>query len=256
MILAIDIGNTNITMGCVDKGKIMFVFTLSTNIAKTADEYAIGIQSLLDFHALDPKKLDGAIISCVVPPLANVLRTSLIMLFGIEALIVGAGVKTGLNILIDDPAQLGGDLVASAVGALENYTPPIIVIDMGTATKMCAIDKNGNFIGGAIMPGLLLSMNALSEGTSQLPHVPIESPGKLISTSTTDSMKSGAIYGTASMIDGMIERFEAELGSTAASIITGGHAETIQRWCKREIAFDPHLILRGLEIIYDRNKQR
>ncbi|MCL2046751.1 MAG: type III pantothenate kinase [Oscillospiraceae bacterium] len=254
MILAIDVGNTNITIGCVHEGSIALVFAISTNIAKTAEEYAMDIKSILDFHKIKPDEIEGAIISCVVPPLSNSIRSSLRMLSNIEALIVGAGVKTGMNILIDDPAQLGGDMVAAAVGALATHTPPIIVVDMGTAIKMCVLDKNGSFIGGAIMPGLSLSMNALSTGTSQLPHVTIEAPGKLISKNTIDCMKSGAVFGTASMIDGMISRFENELDNDAISIITGGHAELVKNHCLREIKYDPHLILRGLEKIYERNR--
>ena len=254
MILAIDIGNTNINIGCINDGIITFVFALSTNHAKTSDEYAIDIKSILDFHSMNFTKVSGAIISCVVPPLVTVFKTALKMLAGVDALVVGAGVKTGMNILIDDPAQLGGDMVAAAVGALASYEPPLIIIDMGTATKMCVLDSKGNFIGGAIMPGLSLSMNALSAGTSQLPYVPIEAPAKCISTNTIDCMKSGAVFGTAAMIDGMISRFEGELGTNSNAIITGGLAELVHKWCKQKIIYDPNAILRGLEAIYQRNR--
>ena len=256
MILAIDVGNTNTVIGCVDDGKISHVFRVSTNLSKTSDEYASDIKNLLDFRMVGRESINGAIISCVVPPLTRVLRNAVKQLIGVDAIVVGAGVKTGLNILIDDPGQLGGDMVASAVGALALYSSPMIIVDMGTATKMIAINKDGSFIGGAILPGVALSMNALAADTSQLPRVPIEAPSKCISANTIDCMKSGAVFGAASMIDGMAARFEDELGAQAQIIITGGMADTIYRHCKRDVKFNPHLILCGLEVIYNKNRQK
>ena len=256
MILAIDVGNTNIVIGCIADGEISHVFRISTSIAKTADECAVDLKSILDFNAVDIAKIDGAIISCVVPPLTRVFKNAIKLLAGISAIVVSAGVKTGMNILIDDPGQLGGDMVATAVGALAYYEPPIIVVDMGTATKMYVLNKNGSFIGGAIAPGISLSMNALAAGTSQLPRVPIEAPEKSISANTIDCMKSGAIFGAASMIDGMAERFEAELGERAQVIATGGLAEAVYPYCRREVTHDANLILRGLNIIYEKNKNK
>ena len=255
MILALDIGNTNIVAGCLDGGEIIRVFKLSTTV-KTEDEYAADIKSILDFHGVAHTDITGAVISSVVPPLTGVLRSAVKLLAGVNAIVVGAGVKTGMNILIDDPAQLGSDMVATAVGALATYTPPLIIVDLGTATKMCVLDKNGGFIGGAVLPGVALSVGALSAGTSQLPKVPIEAPLKCISTNTIDCMKSGAVFGAAAMIDGMAERFEAELGQPAQIVATGGLADVICRHCKRDIALDPHLILRGLGIIYEKNLKR
>ncbi|MDR0490187.1 MAG: type III pantothenate kinase [Oscillospiraceae bacterium] len=255
MILAIDVGNTNIVVGCIDDGEIMRVCRLYTNISKTGDEYAAEMKSILDFHDVRFEEISGAIISCVVPPLTRVMKSAVKLLTGTDAIIVGAGVKTGMNILIDDPAQLGADMVATAVGALATYSTPIIIIDMGTATKMFALNKAGGFIGGAILPGVALSMNALAAGTSQLPRVPIEAPAKCISANTIDCMKSGAIFGNASMIDGMTQRFEEDLGEQANIVATGGLAEAVYRYCKREIVHDPNLILRGLWIIYQKNKK-
>ena len=257
MILAIDVGNTNTVIGCIDdSGEISRVFTVSTNVAKTADECAVDMKSILDFHGVERAKLDGAIISCVVPPLTSVFKNAIKLLTGVNAVVVGAGVKTGMNILIDDPGQLGADMVATAVGALASYTTPIIIIDMGTATKMSVINKDGSFIGGAILPGVSLSMNALAAGTSQLPKVPIEAPDKCICANTVDCMKSGAIFGAASMIDGMTERFEAELGESAQIIATGGLADAVYRHCKRSVVHDADLILRGLGIIYEKNRRK
>jgi len=256
MILAIDVGNTHIVIGCIEDGAITHVFRLSTDASRTADEYAVGISNILSFNGAERGKISGAVISSVVPPLTQVLRNAIMLLAGVKAIVVGAGLRTGINILIDDPAQLGGDMVATAVGALSAYELPVIVVDLGTATKMYALDRNGGFLGGAIMPGVALSMSALSAGTSQLPRVPIEAPAKCISANTIDCMKSGAVFGTASSIDGMIDRFEAELGERARVIATGGLADPVYRHCRHDIIHDPHLILRGLGIIYEKNRKK
>ena len=256
MILAIDVGNTNITVGCIDNGDITHVFRIYTNIARTADEYAVQINSMLTFSAVPLEGIGGAVISCVVPPLTRVFKDAVKLLANVDAIIVGAGVKTGLNILIDDPATLAGDMAATAVGALATYKPPIIVVDMGTATKLFVIDKNGGFIGGAILPGVALSMNALATGTAQLPRVPLEAPARSISSNTIDAIKSGVIFSAAAAIDGMTERFEDELGQKAELVATGGLAITVYSHCKRKIVYDPNLILRGLSIIYEKNKKK
>ena len=256
MILAIDIGNTNIVIGCIEEGEISHVFRMASDIAKTSDEYASKINGVLNFHDLSRDVFSGAVISSVVPPLTGVMTRAVKLLTGVDAIVVTAGIKTGLNILIDDPGQLGGDMVATAVGALAAYAPPLIIVDMGTATKMYVLNKSGGFIGGAIIPGVSLSMSALASGTSQLPRVPIEAPQKCISANTIDCMKSGATYGAAAAIDGMTERFEAELGESAQIIATGGLSEPIYRYCKRDIVHDPNLILRGLWIIYEKNQPR
>ena len=256
MILAIDVGNTNIVIGCIDGSEILRVFIMSTNISKTSDEYAVEIKGILGFHGVACENISGAVISCVVPPLTGVFKNTVKLLAGVNAIIVGAGIKTGMNILIEDPGTLAGDMVATAVGALASYKPPMIIVDLGTATKMTVLDKNGGFIGGAIMPGVSLSMSALAAGASLLPRVPIEAPPKCISANTIDAMKSGATFGAASMIDGMTERFEAELGEAVQVIATGGLAEAVYRHCKREIIHDPHLILRGLWVIYEKNHVR
>ena len=256
MILALDVGNTNITVGCITDGEISHVFRIYTNIARTADEYGVQMNSMLNFHGIDRTKIVGAIISCVVPPLTRVFKDAVKLLVNVDAIVVGAGVKTGLNILIDDPGQLAGDMAATAVGALAAYSLPTIIVDLGTATKMCVLDKNGSFIGGAILPGVALSMNALAAGTAQLPRVPVEAPTKSISSNTIDAIKSGVIFGAAAEIDGMTERFEAELGQQATIVATGGISAAVYRHCKREIIHDPNLILRGLGIIYDKNKRK
>ena len=256
MLLAIDVGNSNIVIGCIDKNEISHVFRIVTDISKSEYEYAVGIKNILEFEGIMCDGFDGAILSSVVPPLVTVLKSAIERLTGHNAVIVGAGVKTGMNILIDNPAQLGSDLVADGVAAIAGYKLPVIVFDMGTATTISVIDKNAGFLGGALFPGIALSMNALSRGTSQLPKVPIEAPGKVICANTIDCMKSGAIFGTASMVDGMIDRIEEELGMKCTIIATGGLSAHIIPYCSHEIIHDENLLLRGLGIIYEKNKRK
>jgi type III pantothenate kinase len=256
MLLAIDVGNSNIVIGCIEGGEISHVFRMVTDMSKTEFEYAVGIKNILEFEGIDCRGFDGAVLSSVVPPLLNVLKSSIKNITGRAALVVGAGIKTGLNILIDDPAQLGSDMVADGVAAITSYKLPVIVFDMGTATTISVIDAHGNYLGGALYPGVALSMSALSRGTSQLPKVPIEPPEKVVSGNTIDCMKSGAIFGTASMVDGMIDRIEAELGQKCTVIATGGLSGRIIPYCKHEIRHDENLLLRGLGIIYEKNKRK
>ena len=256
MLLAIDVGNSNIVIGCIQGGEISHVFRVVTDYAKTEVEYAVGIKSILEFQGIRCDAFDGAIISSVVPPLVTVLKSAVKSITGRTALVVGAGIKTGMNILIDDPAQLGSDLVADGVAAIAGYKLPVIVFDMGTATTISVIDEHGNYLGGALYPGIALSMNALSQRTSQLPKVPIDPPDKVVSANTIDCMKSGAIFGTASMVDGMIDRIEEELGKKMTVVATGGLSGRIVPYCRHEIVHDEHLLLRGLGIIYDKNKRK
>lgn len=256
MILAIDVGNTHIVIGCLEDGKTSQVFRMVTDLKKTENEYAAGIKSILDFEGIPCDRFEGAILSSVVPPLSSAIKSAIQKVTKIHPIVVGAGIKTGMNIRLDDPAQLGADLVAAAVGAMASYPLPLIIFDMGTATTISAIDANANFIGGALYPGTELSMHALASGTSQLPKVPIEPPARCIGTNTIDCMKSGAIFGTASMVDGMIVRFEGELGMQATVVATGGLAGKIIPYCRHTIHHDEYLVLHGLGIIYQKNKKQ
>lgn len=256
MLLAIDIGNSNVVFGCLnEENKVVRQFRMVTDLKKTEDEYAAGMKNILEFNGLNCDNIEGAIICSVVPPLTEIFRTAVEKIIGVRALVVGAGVKTGLNIMIENPASLGSDIVAASVAAMAEFPLPVIVFDMGTATTITVVDRGNRYIGGAIVPGVALSMNALSSGTSLLQKVPIEPPKKCINTTTTESMQSGAVYGTAAMLDGMIDRFEQELGCTASLIATGGIAKKIVPHCRREIPYDPDLILRGLGMIYQKNKR-
>lgn len=252
MLLAIDVGNTNIVLGVLDGERLISSGRLSTNINETDEEYSMKIYSFLRLHkTLD---IDGAIISSVVPPLIGTLKSAVKFVTGVHPLIVGPGVKTGLPIKIDDPAQLGADLVVGAVAAKEKYPCPIIVFDLGTATTGSVIDRDGNFLGGIITTGVKTSLNALATGTALLPQIDVSAPKRVIGTNSIDSMKSGAVIGTAAMLDGFIERFEKELGEKATVVITGGLGETIAKNCSHDIIIDKDLLINGLRIIYDRNK--
>ena len=254
MLLAVDIGNTNVVIGCLDEqNRVIKLFRMVTDLKKTEDEYAAGIAMILQMGGMDPNAFEGAIICSVVPPLTEIFRKAAEQFTGRKAVVVGAGIKTGLNIMIENPASLGSDIVAASVAAMQEFPLPVIVVDMGTATTITVIDEGNRFLGGAIVPGVALSLNALSAGTSLLQTVPIDAPKKVISDTTIACMQSGAIYGNASMLDGMIDRFEQQLGRKASLVATGGIASKVVPHCKHEIVYDEDLLLRGLGIIYRKN---
>lgn len=255
MILAIDVGNTNIVLGCIEDGDIRSIVRIQTNPGETAAEYAIKLKQILEIYDISPRAFEGAIISSVVPPLTNSLKEAVRKLTGIECLVVGPGMRTGMNVRIDDPGTLAGDLVVGSVAAIACYGAPLIVIDMGTATTMVVIDNEGSYRGGAIIPGIKLSYGALSSGTSLLPDIAILPPKKVIATNTVDSMRSGAVYGTAAMLDGMIDRMEKEIGYPCTVVATGGLARTVVQNCSRDIIYDADLLLKGLWVLYDRNRK-
>lgn len=256
MILTIDVGNTNVVMGCVENGDVKSVCRLATNLNDLSSDYALKMRQSFEFDGIDYKNFSGAILSSVVPQLNRAIRTAVKKVTGLDCMVVGAGLKTGVNIKLDDPGQLAGDLITGAVGALALYKPPLVVVDMGTATTIVAIDSEGSYLGGAIIPGIKLSYSALSSGTSLLPNIAIEAPKKCIGTNTVDSMKSGAVYGTAALIDGMIDRMETELGEPVTVVATGGLAGTVVPYCRRRIEYEPALLLKGLAILYEKNAKR
>lgn len=253
MILTIDVGNTNVVLGCVEDGVVVSRSRLATNTSDLPNDYAMKMRQSFAFDSIDYHEFEGAILSSVVPQVNRAIRSAVRKLTGLECIIVGAGIKTGVNVKIDDPGTLAGDLITGTVGALSMYKPPIIIVDMGTATTIVAVDKDGAYIGGAIVPGVNLSFEALSQGTSLLPNISIEAPRKCIATNTVDSMKSGAVFGTAAMIDGMIDRMEEELGQSATVVATGGLSGGIIPYCKHKIKHEPDLLLKGLAILYHKN---
>ena len=255
MILAVDIGNTAVTLGCVEGREILNLARLETSPARSSDEYAVLMERVLSLRGVSLHAFEGAAIASVVPPLTEVLRRAVRLITGHDALVVGAGVKTGLNIGIDDPTQMGADLVAGAVAALDAHEPPVIIVDMGTATTISVIDPNSRLLGGAILPGAAVSLEALSGTASLLPRVSLEAPKRAIGSSTIECMKSGAVFGAACAIDGMIDRIEDELGESSALVATGGLASRIIPYCRHDIEIDDYMLLRGLSLIWQKNRR-
>lgn len=253
MLLTIDIGNTNITLGAYEGNILSFTARLATDTKKTDDQYAVEIKSLLSLYELSPMDIEDAIISSVVPSVGKSISNAVSKLCHIVPLMLGPGVKTGLNIKIDNPAQLGADLVAGAVGALDSYTMPCVIIDMGTATTVSVLDKNGTFLGGAIAAGVRLTLKALAENTAQLTSIHIEAPESVIGTNTVECMQSGLVYGTAAMLDGLIMKISSELGETPTVVATGGLSKEIIPHCTASIIYNENLLLEGLRAIYEKN---
>ncbi len=255
MILAIDVGNTHIVIGCIEDGEILSIDRIQTHPGETATEYAIKLKQVVELHGLDPKGFEGAILSSVVPPVTGALLSAVRTLTGCRCLVVGPGMKTGMNVRIDDPASLAADLVVGCVAAINCYGAPVIVLDLGTATTIVAVDGNNCYLGGAILPGVRTSYAALSSDTSLLPDISIYPPKKCVGTNTMDAMRSGAIFGTASAIDGMIDRMEEELGHPSKLVATGGLAQFVTPYCRHEIIYDGDLLLKGLWTLYQKNKR-
>ncbi len=253
MILAIDIGNTNIVLGGIQDDRILFEERLSTDHQKTAMEYAIAFHNVLDMHGLSSADLTGAIVSSVVPPITAMMEEALKKLSSCQVMIVGPGIKTGLNILMDNPAQVGADLIVAAVAGIREYACPLILIDMGTATTISVIDENKNYIGGMIMPGVRVSVDSLSSRTSQLPRISLDPPKRLIGKNTVECMKSGILYGNAASMDGMIDRIQDTLNKKATIVATGGLAGSIIPLCRHKIVLDDELLIKGLLYIYEKN---
>jgi len=256
MILTIDIGNSNIVLGGVKDDQIVFEARLRTEVTKTSDQYCVDLKILTEVYGVNSKDIEGTIIASVVPQVLNSMRTAVQKLTGKVPLVVGPGLKTGLNILLENPGQTGADLVVADVAALREHKPPLIVIDMGTATTMSVLDKNGAHIGGCIIPGVKISMDALTDKTALLPGLQLDQPKRAIGRNTIDAMRSGIMLGTACMLDGMVERMEAELGAKTTVIVTGGIAKFIAPMCKTPMIYDKDLIIKGLAALYRDNKKK
>ncbi len=256
MILTIGIGNTYTSIGCASENGIEYSSQLPTYHSETKHGYAIKLKQLLDIIGICANSIEGAIISSVVPSLTAIVRDAIKLIANIEPLIVGAGVKTGLHIATDDPGTVASDLVANSVAAKENYPLPAIVVDMGTATTIMAVDDTGRYIGGAILPGAGISLGALESEASLLPNVDITAPKKAISASTAECMRSGIIYGAAGAVDGVLDRFEEEMKEKPKTVIlTGELAPLFKAYIKHEVVHDEHLCLKGLALIHKKNKK-
>lgn len=254
MILAVDVGNTNITIGCIDYNKkIHFISRLSTDINRSEDEYAIDFKNILELYHININQLDGSIIASVVPPLITVHKNALEKIIGIAPVIVDKQTKISFNIDLDKDIEIGADLIVGAAAALDEYKKPIIIFDLGTATTVSVINSNNTFIGGLILPGIKISLEALSNKTSQLPHIDLINPKKIIGKNSPDSMNSGIINGNAAMIDGLVERICEELHEEATVIVTGGLSNVVAPHCRKRVICDNDLLIKGLLIIYKNN---
>lgn len=255
MILTIDIGNTNIVFGIFDGDRVVLESRMDTNKNRMADQYAITLAQLFKLYELKVYDIEGAVISSVVPPVSDQLKAAVKLVFEVEPVMVGAGVKTGLNIAIDDPSSLGADLACGGAAAKALYPLPCIVIDLGTASKVYAVDQKGAFIGGIIAPGVKISLEALANGTMSLPMISLEGNAPVIGKNTADCMRSGILYGHAGMLDNFIDRFQEQLGK-ATVVVTGGFGEVIKDYCRNDFILDKQLVLKGLKIIYEKNRKK
>ena len=256
MLLAIDIGNSNISVGLFDKaGKLLFLSSIDTDSRKTADQICVDLMNLFALYHYDLHDVTGAILCSVVPPSNFMMEKGLTRLLGRPPMVVGPGVKTGLNIRMENQTQMGADIVADAVSALEKFSPPIVTIDMGTATTIGVISKGRNYEGGLLLPGVSVSLAALSHSTAQLPDISFQRPKTLIGKNTVDCMRSGIVYGTAGMLDGIIDRIREEFpGQEITVVATGGNAPVIVKYCRNKIIYDKYLLMEGLWTIWQKNK--
>lgn len=255
MLLAIDIGNTNITMGCIRNDEILFTARIATDRNRTSDQYGVEIKNMLEVFGVRTDDISDCIISSVVPPVFNSVKTGVVKVIKKQPMVVGTGLKTGLNIQVATPSQVGSDRIVIAVAALAEYKAPLILMDLGTATTIEVVEKENVYAGGVIIPGVRTSLDALISKAAQLPGISLEQPKQVIGKNTVDCIRSGMMYGTAAMIDGMIDRMEEELGHSATLIATGGLAQFITPLCKRSIILDKDLLMKGLNILYKKNKK-
>lgn len=254
MILAVDIGNTNIVVGGIDNKRVLFVERLSTIRTKTELEYAIDLKNIMDLHDICPNIIEGGIISSVVPQITKAVELAAEMIIHCQIMVIGKGINPCIEIQIDNPSQLGSDLIADAVAGLNEYHLPLVIFDMGTANTVCVVDDKGVYRGGMIYPGIGISLESLTSHASQLGGIGLGNPKQIIGKNTADCMESGIIYSSASAIDGIIDRIKDEFGSNLTVVATGGMAKKIIPYCRCHIMIDENLLLKGLEIIYMRNR--
>ena len=256
MLLAIDVGNSTTSVGLFDREKnLRFLAYLDTDSRKTADQISIDLMNLFTLYHYNYQDVTGAIFCSVVPPLNFMMSKALTRLLGKPPMMVGPGVRTGLNLRMENQVQVGADIVADAVAALERFEPPIITIDMGTATTIGVIDAQRNYVGGMLLPGVNVVLEALSRRAAQLPAISLQHPKAVIGKNTEDCMRAGIVYGTAGMLDRIIERIRGEFGGREISVVaTGGNAPVIVKYCKTPIVYDKFLLMNGLWAIYQKNK--
>jgi type III pantothenate kinase len=250
MLLAIDIGNTNVVLGVFDNERLVENWRVGTNTQITPDEYAMIFKDLFGFAKLEFNEITGVIISTVVPPLLPVMIEMSRKYFKIEPMVVTHEIKTGITIRYDNPKEVGADRIVNAAAAFTLYGGPIIIIDFGTATTFCAVTKNGEYLGGAICPGMKISAEALFQRASKLPRVELTKPGKVIGTDTVSAMQAGIIYGYAGLVDGIVERMKKELSRESKVVATGGLAELVAPETRTIDEIKPQLTLEGLRLLF------
>lgn len=255
MLLAIDIGNTNIVIGIIQNDEILFKARIATDRLRTSDQYGVEIRNMLEAFNIRMSDITDCIIASVVPPVFNSVYTGVLKMTAKQPLVVGPGLKTGLNIHVDIPSQVGSDRIVAAVAALAEYKAPLVLIDMGTATTIEVVEPENVYMGGVIFPGVMVSLDSLTSRAAQLPGISLDKPKNIIGKNTVDCMRSGMMYGTAAMLDGMIDRIAEELGHQSTIVATGGMAQFITPLCRHEIILEKELLLKGLNIIYKKNKQ-
>ncbi len=255
MLLAIDIGNTNIVIGCIKNDEILFKARIATDRLRTSDQYGVEIKNMLEAFGVRKEDIADCIIASVVPPVFNSVYTGVIKVIGKQPMVVGPGLKTGLNIHVDIPSQVGSDRIVAAVAALSLYEAPLVLIDMGTATTVEVVEPENTYMGGIIFPGVMISLDSLTSRAAQLPGINLDKPKNIIGKNTVDCMRSGMMYGTASMLDGVVDRIAEELGHKSTIVATGGMAQFIIPLCRHDIILEKELLLKGLNIIYKKNRR-
>jgi len=254
VLLAVDVGNTNIVYGLFEGERLVHQFRVESARGRTADEYAVQLRALLDMHGIAPSSVQDAIVACVVPSLTEPMVQLVQSAFSREALIVGPGIRTGMAILIENPREVGADRIADAVAGYDRAKGGVIVVDFGTSTNFDVVTPKGEYLGGVLAPGLQISADALFARAAKLPRVEIARPPKVVGKNTVHAMQSGIVYGYVGLVDGIVERILAELGSPCAVIATGGLAPLIAPLSKTIGEVDDHLTLTGLRILHERNR--